>query len=58
MVGPYEFRFDFSHLTAMTPEEIQRVQHIVNDKIRENLIVNAEQMAYKQAVAGWSDGPF
>jgi alanyl-tRNA synthetase len=50
MVGPYEFRFDFSHLTAMTPEEIQRVQHIVNDKIRENLIVNAEQMGYKQAV--------
>jgi alanyl-tRNA synthetase len=50
MVGPYEFRFDFSHLSAMTPEEIQRVQHIVNDKIRENLIVNAEQMGYKTAV--------
>lgn len=51
MVGPYEFRFDFSHLTSMTTEEIQRVQRIVNDKIRENLIVNAEQMAYKQAIA-------
>jgi len=51
MVGPYEFRFDFSHLTSLTPLEIQRVQHIVNDKIRENLIVNAEQMAYKQAVS-------
>lgn len=50
MVGPYEFRFDFSHLTAMTPQEIRQVQHIVNDKIRENLIVNAEQMAYKEAV--------
>jgi len=50
MVGPYEFRFDFSHLTAMTAEEIQRVQHIVNEKIRENLIVNAEQLAYKEAV--------
>jgi alanyl-tRNA synthetase len=51
MVGPYEFRFDFSHLTAMTPEEIQRVQHVVNEKIRENLFVAAEQMNYKQAVA-------
>jgi alanyl-tRNA synthetase len=51
MVGPYEFRFDFSHLTAMTTDEIQQVQHIVNDKIRENLIVNAEQMNYKKAVA-------
>ncbi|MBP1707353.1 MAG: alaS [Chloroflexi bacterium] len=52
MVGPYEFRFDFSHLAAMTPGEIQRVQHIVNEKIRENLIVNAEQLPYRQAVAG------
>jgi alanyl-tRNA synthetase len=51
MVGPFEFRFDFSHLTAMTAEEIQKVQHIVNEKIRENLIVNDEQMGYKQAVA-------
>jgi len=52
MVGPFEFRFDFSHLTAMNPEEILRVQHIVNEKIRENLIVNTEQMAYKEALAG------
>jgi alanyl-tRNA synthetase len=52
-VGPDEFRFDFSHLTAMTEEEISRVEHIVNAKIRENLIVKAEQMNYKQAV---SDG--
>ena len=51
LVGPFDFRFDFSHLTAMTPEEILEVQRIVNEKIRENLIVNAEQMPYKQAVA-------
>jgi len=51
MVGPYEFRFDFSHLTAMTQEEILQVQRIVNEKIRDNLIVNAEQMAYRQAVS-------
>jgi alanyl-tRNA synthetase len=52
MVGPYEFRFDFSHLAPMTAAEIQRVQRIVNEKIRENLIVNAEHMAYKEALAG------
>ena len=50
-VGPYEFRFDFSHLTAMTADEIQRVEHIINQKIRENLIVNAERMGYQQAVS-------
>ncbi len=49
-VGPNEFRFDFSHLTAMTAAEIQQVQHIVNEKIRENLIVTTDQMGYKQAV--------
>jgi alanyl-tRNA synthetase len=51
-VGPYEFRFDFSHLSAMTADEKQRVQHIVNEKIRENLIVNTEQMPYQEAVSG------
>jgi alanyl-tRNA synthetase len=50
-VGPDEFRFDFSHLTAMTSPEILKVQQIVNSKIRENLKIVTEQMAYKQAVA-------
>ncbi|MBN1189771.1 MAG: alanine--tRNA ligase [Dehalococcoidales bacterium] len=58
MVGPSEFRFDFSHLTAMTPGEIRRVQSIVNDKIRQNLAVKAEQMAYKQAVSGGATALF
>jgi len=51
MVGPFEFRFDFSHLTAMTPDEIHRVEQIVNESVRQNLIVNAEQIAYKEAIA-------
>jgi alanyl-tRNA synthetase len=51
MVGPYEFRFDFSHLTAMNTAEIQQVQYLVNEKIRENLAVRAEQMSYNQATA-------
>jgi alanyl-tRNA synthetase len=51
MVAPAEFRFDFSHLTAMTPEEILRVEQIVNENIRENHLVIAEQMNYKKAVA-------
>jgi len=51
LVTPEHLRFDFSHLAAMTPDEIKKVQQIVNDKIRQNLIVNAEETDYKKAVA-------
>ena len=50
LVAPDELRFDFSHLTAMTREEIQKVQHIVNEKIRQNLRVYDEEMPYKKAI--------
>ncbi|GAH10587.1 unnamed protein product, partial [marine sediment metagenome] len=50
LVAPERFRFDFSHLTAMMPEEIQEVNHIVNEKIRQNLKVYSEETPYKQAI--------
>jgi len=49
-VASDRLRFDFSHLAAMTREEIKAVQRIVNDKIRQNLKVYDEQTAYKKAV--------
>jgi len=51
MVAPDRLRFDFSHLAAMTPEEVKSVQRIVNAKIRQNLNVTEQQMDYKKAVA-------
>ena len=33
-------RFDFSHFAAMTPEEIQKVEDRVNQKVRENIALN------------------
>ena len=50
LVTPDRLRFDFSHLVAMLPEEIQKVQHIVNENVRRNLEIYAEEMAYKRAV--------
>jgi alanyl-tRNA synthetase len=50
LVTPDRLRFDFSHLVAMMPDEIQKVQHLVNQFIRENLPVYAEEMSYQQAV--------
>jgi alanyl-tRNA synthetase len=50
LVAPERLRFDFSHLAAMTPEEIKSVQRIVNERIRQNLPVSAEETAYKKAI--------
>jgi alanyl-tRNA synthetase len=36
-------RFDFSHFMAMTPEEIQKVEDIVNQKIRENIALDEKR---------------
>jgi len=50
LVAPDRLRFDFSHLTAMTEEEIQKVNHIVNERIRQNLRVYDEEIPYKKAI--------
>ncbi len=51
LVAPERFRFDFSHLVAMTREEIGEVQHIVNARIRQDLPAYDENIPYKQALA-------
>ncbi|MCH3986740.1 MAG: alanine--tRNA ligase [Lachnospiraceae bacterium] len=42
-------RFDFSHFQAMTPEEISRVEDIVNKKIAEDLPVVTQVMSLDDA---------
>jgi alanyl-tRNA synthetase len=37
LVNDNILRFDFSHFTAMTPEEISKVEAIVNQKVMENI---------------------
>jgi alanyl-tRNA synthetase len=51
LVAPDRLRFDFSHLVPMSKKEIQQVNTIVNDRIRQNLIVRDEEIPYKQAIA-------
>ena len=42
-------RFDFSHSAAMTAEELQNVERIVNEKIAENLSVETKEMTIEEA---------
>lgn len=42
-------RFDFSHGQAMTKEEIEKVEAIVNEKIAENLAVTTQVMSIEDA---------
>jgi len=51
LVAPDRLRFDFSHLKALTEKQIAEVNRIVNEKIRQNLKVYDEDMAYKEAIA-------
>lgn len=42
-------RFDFTHFQAMTPEEIQKVEDLVNDKIMEVDTVETKLMTIEEA---------
>jgi len=49
-ITPQRLRFDFSHPQKMTDKEIKKVEEIVNQKIKEDLEVKKEEMAYEKAI--------
>lgn len=50
LVDAEKTRFDFSHNAAMTAEEIQQVEQIVNQEILANAAAKAQIMAFDDAV--------
>jgi alanyl-tRNA synthetase len=50
LVAPGYLRFDFSHFSKMTGEEMQQVEALVNEKIRENIPVAIRQMPKDEAL--------
>jgi alanyl-tRNA synthetase len=50
LVAPDRLRFDFSHNKAVTPEEIRRVESLVNAKIRQDVAVTTRETTYQEAI--------
>ena len=50
LVAPERLRFDYSHLTALSPGELMEVQHLVNEKAREDLRIHWELLPYQEAI--------
>jgi alanyl-tRNA synthetase len=48
-ITPERLRFDFSHPAPLTPEEIRRVEEIVNEQIRRDLPVSFQTMTLAEA---------
>jgi alanyl-tRNA synthetase len=48
LVHPDGFRFDFSHLKAISKPQLNEIQHIVNERIRANLPVRSKGVPYEQ----------
>ena len=49
LVNPERFRFDFTHFSAITPDQMQEISDEVNRKVMENLPVNVREMRVDEA---------
>ncbi|MBI4931582.1 MAG: alanine--tRNA ligase [Bacteroidetes bacterium] len=49
LVNDEHLRFDFSHFSKVTDEEISKIEALVNEKIRENIKSDIKEMPIEQA---------
>jgi len=49
LVNEEHLRFDFSHFSKVTEEELAKIEHIVNSKIRENIVSDIRELPIEEA---------
>ena len=50
LVAPDRLRFDFTHVQAMTPDEVREVENVVNDQVRRNAASVQNELTYTKAL--------
>ena len=50
LVAPDRLRFDFSHVSPLSPQEVESVQSLANERVRDNLTVRSVETTYSEAV--------
>ncbi|MBI5379744.1 MAG: alanine--tRNA ligase, partial [Nitrospirae bacterium] len=51
LVAPDRLRFDFTHFAPLAPREIDRIEELVNARIRDDYAVNTRLMPLEEAIA-------
>ncbi len=57
-VAPDRFRFDFTHFSQVTAEQIEAIERKVNRRVRENIPVSTEEMDAEEAFSSGATALF
>ncbi len=58
LVEPSRLRFDFTHFSPLTEEELVRVEDSVNQRVRQNIGVDIKEMETREAIQGGATALF
>ncbi len=51
LVGPERLRFDFTHFSQVSRDELSQIETLVNKQIRENMVVKTELLTKDEAIS-------